>query len=1059
MKRLLMFCASALTLVAATRPAAAQTVTRDDAGFPMRIVSVTLDRGATYQFRTDYALTSFSGTSTVPDSVLSLRNGPTALATTVAGSDGCATAPDGATLQPSCFSYTVPGTPGTGTVTHYLYLRAWRTATAGQTRLWMRRGADAEVEAGTSGLLTFGGATTTRSLVSSTRLLMLTTFLPGPSYFHAIWSSAAEWQVVRIDQGSGRIAGTALLDVPDRAAANLSGSRQFTFGTILSASGGPLRLIENDYYVAGKDSDGDGLSLAVEQRLKTCDRASQVNGTFRCDTLPGCGAPASALCLASLRDTDHDGLRDDLEVFGYNQAGLYLSRYGADPAHMDVFVELDTYDQDPDVAGCQTWTAATVKGLGGDTSAAADFFADADAIYGQAPARLNPDGQTGIRVHYDVGITNPDFRDTRWGHFSYGGTCVPNPACGYGALWEGGYAECPSEAFPARRKWVFRYGIDGTGGGGQANGLAYVAGHASHHVHELGHLAKLGHSGPLGTTAEHGHDNPNYRPSYPSRMNYLFQDTGGTTASNKTVWAALSFSDGSWNEVGLMQRFVSERCPLPHADLSKLSPVLGMLTVLSSGCWDADWNRNGVIDTAPTFMKDAFAHGFRHHRWTRQKPLAPVRSTPGVAVVNGVLLQAYAAQSATGNGVLTFRADGDGDCTAFPLPVSTPMIDAFVTAGSYPGCIKPGVEISTGVHADAVAVTPARLSVNANVDGAIVVWADGNTLRWGRLTISPASNASESWSAFVNMGVIAGSSVMTSDSNREPALVRMPGTNTVLLVYRTGGGQLVARTLAQGAASWSAAQVQLRADGTQVPAQAAVSLVAHGSDVLMAVNSRNPVTAVERLEVYAQATTGTPIEARPWTLDSVPYALPIRMRPSIASTLSIESSTRRDLYVHFVIAGGWIDFARTAGDRTVWTYEGYMPGVQMTATGPATVYDDRVIGANWGLRVFRQLPTATCTVNADCAGVTGAPVCNTARGFCSDMAGGDPFAQLVLEPFADGPEPGVYTDYDDWTGMKWGFCSSLQDVSGLAPSTVDAYNPRAYSSGVDCGPIPTYVEP
>jgi hypothetical protein len=1051
-------CVLSALLFSAARAVQAQVVTRDDAGIPMRVISIALDPGRTYQFRTDYTLTAIPGVGTGPDSVLSLRNGVRSTDRTVAGADGCPTAPGGATERPSCFSYLVPGSAGSASVTHYLFLRAWRGYTPGQTQLWMRRDTGPEVRIGT-GPVSFGGSTYVRSEVSNARLLLRTAQLPGGNRTHALWSSSDEYKVLRNDAAPELIGGTVTIDVPDRAAANLSGVRQFSFGTVLSSQAGPSRLLENTYYQAGKDVDGDGLSIDIERALRTCDRADQINVTvtgssFRCDSLPGCSAPTSALCLASLRDTDHDGLRDDLEVFGTSPNLLAMPRFGADPAHMDVFVELDTYDQNPTLDGCQSWTAANVKQLGGDTSPSANFFADVDAIYGQAPSRLNPDGRPGINIHYDVGIANPDLRDTRWGNFGGGGTCLPN-SCGYPWPWEGGHAECPAGAFSDRRRFAFIYGVDGVGPGGQTAANSFIAGHASHHVHELAHVGKLGHAGPLGSTGEHGHDNPNFRPNYPSRMNYLFQDVGNTTAVDKVAWRSLSFSDGSWNERALTNNAVSEICPLPSANLGKLTPSLGVLTEQVSGCWNVDWNRNGVIDTGSTYMRDAFIFGFRHHRWSQLNPELPVRSAPAAAVVNGVLLFALPVEITSGLPTLTLRADSNVDCNARPLPISTPMIDEFVTGGSYPGCIRPGSPVSWGARADAVSLTAARLTVGSTVDGAIVVWADGSVLRWGRLNVSPAAVASEMAWNFVPMGTIPDAVVSQVNGSREPALARLPGTNTVLLMYRNAAGALRQRTLLQGSSAWTSDQPALRADGTPVPAQAAVTLVEHESNLLMAVNAGEFVAGVtrQRLEVYMLSNPSFR-----WRLDSVPYDRPTKLRPSIASTRSIEDRTRRDLYIHFLIEGGWIDFVRTKGSRTIWTYEGYMPGAQKTASGPATVYDERQFDKR-GLRVLRHLPSRTCTTNAECAGLAGAPFCNVSRGFCSDRSDGDPFAVLRYEPFADGPEPGSYIDYDDWTGLKWGFCRALQEQSSFAPTVAEPYSPRPFGSGVDCGPLPVYREP
>src|SRR5262245_2745143 len=64
-------------------------VARDDWGFPLRVVTLSLEKGKTYQFRTDFVLTSIG--AGVPDSVMVLREDTflTEVADTVAGADGC----------------------------------------------------------------------------------------------------------------------------------------------------------------------------------------------------------------------------------------------------------------------------------------------------------------------------------------------------------------------------------------------------------------------------------------------------------------------------------------------------------------------------------------------------------------------------------------------------------------------------------------------------------------------------------------------------------------------------------------------------------------------------------------------------------------------------------------------------------------------------------------------------------------------------------------------------------------------------------------------------------
>lgn len=59
---------------------------------------------------------------------------------------------------------------------------------------------------------------------------------------------------------------------------------------------------------------------------------------------------------------------------------------------------------------------------------------------------------------------------------------------------------------------------------------------------------------------------------------------------------------------------------------------------------------------------------------------------------------------------------------------------------------------------------------------------------------------------------------------------------------------------------------------------------------------------------------------------------------------------------------------------------------------------------------------------------------------------------MQLTPFARGPAPGIYADYDDWRGLRWGFCETLAGESvALAPAP--------YNNGTRCGPVQRYPEP
>ena len=85
----------------------------------------------------------------------------------------------------------------------------------------------------------------------------------------------------------------------------------------------------------------------------------------------------------NLKDTDGDGIGDGAEVQGWNWVD-YPS-HGANPLHMDVFVEVD-YVEYTDETGLHTWKLSDA------------VIAKIESLYASL-TNSNPDGTTGINVH------------------------------------------------------------------------------------------------------------------------------------------------------------------------------------------------------------------------------------------------------------------------------------------------------------------------------------------------------------------------------------------------------------------------------------------------------------------------------------------------------------------------------------------------------------------------------------------------------------------------------------------------------------------------------------
>ncbi len=978
---------------------------------------------------------------------------------TIAGADGCYTN-TGWDWGPSCFDFT-PTVSGY----HMLYLRAWRTYTPGQTSLWMRDVTGGGSWTSISTIMSFGGGVGSTN-VSSGRLFVHTQHRPGNNENHRIWSAMInEWQLVRQEYANGRVGQTAMIDVPNVVTANLDGYRQHIVGTPYSTQTGPIRLLQNTWFQSGADNDGDGLGAPLEEALRTCDSVTSPDPSsgFQCADLPGCNSPTSTLCLSSLRDTDHDGLRDDLETWGYDDPLLHIARWGADPARMDVFIELDAHDQ-TDTAGCQGFEGlAALSDLGGDITGATDFFERLQRIYSDLPSSLefNPDGSQGIRLHLDVGVDNPDPTDHRWGNWGGGNSCVETD-CDYVKAY---FNNCASPTYSDERKWVFFYGVDANPdqGGGAASGrrIAFSARDASHYAHEIGHLGHLNHGGPQGSAGALSHFG-NFRPQYPSRINYAYQNVGGSTAVG-AEWHSVTFSAGDLN-LPLSNVGAQESCPFPGQDLADLglddnsgyAPREMVEWNASTACWDVDWNRDGVI-SGTTYLKRMSERRW-NDRWSSLdgNAITPQPAAWSLASVGDVMLFGYIERTPTGDEVV-LRADSDADCELYPLDIrgtALPLNDPdFVTGGAYPGCVRPGRSaVQPGLSATAAALTSGRAYLGGALSEAgILVRNDSGTSRWEVLDVAPSTGPTEMTLTATSMGTI-GTGIAVCEGCAEPALVRTPGTDTTVLAYRDASGLLWERTLAPGASIWSAPQAMM-SGAAQITSNTAVSLAARGANIWMASTDAAGVVLIhERVGAswVQRANLGTSSNTR--------------LRPSIAIADDFEQPTSKRMWVYFlqptadyeeVVVLRWSNL----DDFTIYGPIKQVVHKQRGATAPTAFWDGRpLLGSSPELRLVRGVVSSAwaCTSSADCPAP--AATCDTAINRCRD-AGGARVALTRYTPFARGPAAGVYTDYNDWLALRVGFCRSLDDKSSWAPDFTDGYVPTSFRTSQDCGPFPTYSEP
>jgi len=267
-------------------------------------------------------------------------------------------------------------------------------------------------------------------------------------------------------------------------------------------------------------------------------------------------------------DADGDGLADDWEANGvtFNGQFIDLPAMGADPNKPDLFIQLD-------------WMAdATHDQRLSSTAIGKVVKAFADSGY------ASPTGSVGVNLWVDQGpASTRDFTTgATWGALSRaqalpwqqnlgtGGGDFPYDWTQFQAIKDGSFA-------PTGRSPIFHYaiaavfqeppGVDGMGNplpqntssgisrnptgagfadgasdflitlGGFASGVGTVQQQAGTLMHEFGHNLGLFHG---------GNENRNFKPNYPSIMNYFFQ-LGGLAVTNAGTLTngVLDYSHGS----------------------------------------------------------------------------------------------------------------------------------------------------------------------------------------------------------------------------------------------------------------------------------------------------------------------------------------------------------------------------------------------------------------------------------------------------------------------------------------------------------------------------------
>jgi len=320
---------------------------------------------------------------------------------------------------------------------------------------------------------------------------------------------------------------------------------------------GTTHLMHND--LSAGDADSDGLGPMLERALGTCSTLADVlpNG-FNC------------AIIADAKDSDGDRIQDDREALGYDAPSLVsleFPKWGANPAHKDLFIEADW------CRGTCSLTDATYLDDEDD-----EIWVGVDVFAGGADSYLkNPDKQPGIAVHVDNGLAPSISTDTSHGAWG-GANCIPENS-----------QECQKDNqglartnyMSADRRGMFEYyRVDCNGNcGGTSGVLDDVASGGSGGLtwaHEVGHSLGLRHDGA------HSAGEANCKPNYHSIMNYAYN------------FYYDSFSSGEYMSASLDRYHVNEVTGLNTGTSANIAFLQNLpYKYLLSPSGGVDWNRDG----------------------------------------------------------------------------------------------------------------------------------------------------------------------------------------------------------------------------------------------------------------------------------------------------------------------------------------------------------------------------------------------------------------------------------------------------------------------------------